>query len=158
MASFSYGQGVLRLLRGSTATTPIDWIGDTVKCGLSSSTHVPNKDDQFVDDGGADDFTDGELSGTGYVIGFGNAGRKSIGSKTMAYNAANDRVELDGADVSWTAISAGTAAQATVLKEGTTNTDSPVLGNVDTGGFPVVTNGGDVTIQWNAGGIFQHTV
>lgn len=159
MASFAYGQGVLRLLRGTTPTTTIDWINDTVKCGLSNTTHVPNKDDTFADDGGADDFIDGELSGTGYTAGFGGAGRKSITTKTISYNATSDRVELDGADVTWTAINAGTAAQATVLKEGATlDSQSAVLGNVDTGGFPVTTNGGDLTIQWNAGGIFQHNV
>lgn len=158
MADFVYGRGALRLLRGNTETTPIDWLGDTVKVGLSTSTHVENKDDTYVDDGGADDFVDGELSGTGYTGGFGGSGRKSIGSKTMAYDAANDRVELDGADVSWTAINAGTAAQATLMKEGTANTDSPCLANVDSGGFPVTTNGGDLTIQWNAEGIIHLTV
>lgn len=151
MASFVYGRGALRLLRGNTETTPIDFLGDTIKVGLSNSTHVPNKDDTFLDDAGADDFIDGELSGTGYS-------RQTLGSKTFAYNAGSDRVELDAADTTWTGINAGTAAQAMVEKDTGVNTTSPCLFNVDTGGFPVVTNGGDLTIQWNVAGIANLTV
>lgn len=155
MTSFVYGRGALRLVIGNAQTTTIDWPGDTatIKTALSTTTHVPNKDDTFYDDGGADDLLDGELSGTGYT-----AGGDTLASETVAYDAANDRVEFDAADAAWTAINAGTAAQATVLKHTGTATTSPVLANVDTGGFPVVTNGGDLTIQWNAEGIIHQTV
>ena len=154
MASFLYGPGALRLIIGNAQTTTIDWPNDTnVKAALSTSTHVPNKDDVFYDDAGADDLLDGELSGTGYT-----AGGDALGTQTVAYDSANDRVEFDAADAAWTGIDAGTAAQATVLKDTGTETTSPVICNVDTGGFPVVTNGGDLTIQWNAEGIFQLTV
>jgi hypothetical protein len=149
-----YGPGALRCIIGNAQTTTIDWPNDTnIKAALSTSTHVPNKDDIFYDDGGADDLLDGELSGTGYT-----AGGDLLGSQTVAYDSANDRVEFDAADAAWTGINAGTAAQATVLKDTGTPTTSPVLVDVDSGGFPVVTNGGDLTIQWNAEGIFQLTV
>ena len=155
MASFVYGRGALRLIIGNAQTTTIDWPGDTatIKTALSTSTHVPNKDDVFYDDAGADDLLDGELSGSGYT-----AGGDLLASEAVAYDSANDRVEFDAADAAWTAINAGTAAQATVQKHTGTATTSPVICNVDTGGFPVVTNGGDLTIQWNAEGIFQLTV
>lgn len=154
MSSFVYGRGALRTIIGNAQTTTIDWPNDaTIKTALSTSTHAPNKDDTFYDDGGADDLLDGELSGTGYT-----AGGDALGSQTVAYDAANDRVEFDAADALWTGINAGTAAQATVLKHTGTATTSPVLANVDTGGFPVVTNGGDLTIQWNAEGIIHLTV
>lgn len=155
MASFVYGPGALRLIIGNAETTTINWTADTatIKAALSTSTHVPNKDNVFMDDGGADDLLDGELSGTGYTTG-GDA----LGGETHAYDSANDRVEFDATDAAWTGINAGTAAQATVLKHTGTATTSPLICNVDTGGFPVVTNGGDLTIQWNAEGIFQLTV
>jgi len=158
VADFLYGRAALKMILGSGVTPTIDLLTDTIKVGLSTSTHVENKDDTFLDDVGADDFIDGELSGTGYTAGFGGAGRKSIGSKTLAYDAANDRVEFDGADQTWTAISAGTAAQATLMREVTNDAGSPPIANVDSGGFPVVTNGGDVTIAWNAEGILHLTV
>lgn len=158
MADFVYGPAALKTILGSGVTPTVDLLNDTIKAGLSSSTHAENKDDTLLDDGSADDFSSGELSGSGYVAGFAGAGRKTVGSKTLAYDSANDRVEFDGADVSWTAIDAGTAAQLTLLREVTNDAGSPPIANVDTGGFPVVTNGGDVTVQWNAEGIIHLTV
>jgi hypothetical protein len=54
MTSFVYGRGALRVIIGNAQTTTIDWPGDsaTIKAALSTSTHVPNKDDTFYDDGG----------------------------------------------------------------------------------------------------------
>lgn len=155
MASFVYGEGALAMIIGNSQTTTISWTVDTatIKTALSTTTHVPNKDDQFYDDVGADDLIDGELSGTGYT-----AGGDAMGGEAHVYDAANDRVEFDATDAAWTAIDAGTAAQATVQKHTGTATTSPLICNVDTGGFPVTTNGGDLTIQWNAEGIFWLTV
>lgn len=154
MASFWYGRGVQASILGSGLTTPIDFLTNVIKVGLSSSVHVPNKDDIFIDDAGADDFVDGQLSGPGYT-----AGGITLTAKTLTYDAANDRVEWDAADVTWTAINAGTAAQATYYDDtGATNAAKRLMWNVDTGGFPVVTNGGDLTIQHNAEGIAHGTV
>ena len=98
-----------------------------------------------------DDFLDGELSGTGYV-------RKTLASKTLTYDTANDRVEWDAADITWTAINAGTAQRATYYDNSqSTDVSRRLWLNVDTGGFPIVTNGGDLTIQHNAEGIAQGT-
>lgn len=133
----------------------LDMLVDTIKVGLSTSVHVPIRDNDFLDEVGADDFIDGELTGTGYVAGFGNSGRKTLASKAIVVDKPNDRAEFDAADVTWTAISAGTAAQATLLQEITNDAASIAIMNIDTGGFPIVTNGGDLTIQWNAEGIGQ---
>lgn len=138
----------------------LDYLSATVKTGLSNGTHVPDKDDQFLDDVGADDFIDGELSGSGYVSGFGNGGRQAddgqLLSKTVVYDTANDRVELDAANTVWTAIDAGTIVQVTLLIEITNDAASVVIANVDVA--DTVTNGGDITIQWDAEGIIQLTV
>lgn len=134
----------------------LDLLVDVIKVGLSNATHVPNKDDQFLDDLGADDFIDGELSGPGYVAGFGGSGRLTLASKTGVYDTVNDRWEFDAADVTWTAINAGTIVQASLLKEITNDAASPIIANVDVA--DTVTNGGDVTIQWDAEGILQFTV
>ena len=158
MADFVYGRAALKMILGSGVSPTVDLLNNTIKVGLSTSTHVENKDDTFLDDVGADDFVDGELSGTGYVAGFGNSGRQTLATKTLAYDAANDRVEFDADDVSWTGINAGTAAQASLLREVTNDAGSPLIANVDSGGFPVVTNGGNLTIQWNAEGIIWLTV
>lgn len=151
MASFVYGLAAELIVEQS-----LDFLVNTIQVGLSTSTHVPNKDDQFLDDVGSDDFVDGELTGSGYVAGFGNSGRVDLASKTVVYDTANDRVELDAADSDWTAIDAGTFAQATLLKEITSDAASVVIANVDTA--DTVTNGSNVTITWNAEGIIQLTV
>lgn len=152
MASFWYGRGLQASILGSALADPINFISNVIMCGLSTSVHVPNKDDIFLSDVGADDFIDGELSGTGYS-------RQTLASKTLTYDTANDRVEWDAADVTWTAITAGTAAQATYFDNtGASDAARRIWLNVDTGGFPVVTNGGDLTIQHNAEGIAQGTV
>lgn len=151
MASFWYGRGIQASILGSGLAGPIDFLNNGMQCGLSTSTHVPNKDDIFLDDGGADDFVDGELSGGNYV-------RKTLGSKTLTYDAANDRVEWDCADITWTAINAGTAARATYWDNSQgTDVSRRLWLNVDTGGFPITTNGGDLTIQQNAEGIAHGT-
>ncbi len=155
MASFLYGLAAELMVEQN-----FDYLVDTIKTGLSNATHVPNKDDQFLDDVGSDDFIDGELSGSGYTAGFGNSGRGAddgqLLSKTVVYDVANDRVELDAANTVWTAIDAGTIVQLTLLKEITNDAASIVVANVDVA--DTVTNGGDITIQWDAEGIIQLTV
>ncbi len=152
MASFAYGLAMELIVEQT-----LDWISDAaIKAGLSNTTHVPDKDDQYLDDAGADDFIDGELSGTGYASGFGNSGRHALTSKAVVYDVANDRVELDADDSVWTAINAGTIAHVTILKEITSDALSPVVIEIDVA--DTVTNGGDITIAYDAEGILQLTV
>jgi len=65
---------------------------------------------------------------------------------------------FDGADVTYTALT-GSSAEAIVLyvKNAGANTTWRLVAYIDTGvtNLPVTPNGGDVTIQWNASGIFK---
>ena len=136
----------------------IDLVSDTIKVMLVTSSYTANADDDFVDNGGANDPIDHELSGTGYVAGFAGSGRKTLAAKAFSVDDPNDRGEFDDtADITWTAINAGTAAGAIVYKHITADTSSVMIAYINTGGFPIVTNGGDLTIQWNAEGILQLT-
>ena len=153
MADFPYNRG-----SGDFADTlqPVDFIVDVIRVALVTSSYVANRDDLLLDAGGANDIIDHELSGTGYVAGHGNSGRKTLASKTFTVDQANDRSEMDAADVVWTAIDAGTPSQAIVHAEGSADdTTARPLSHIDSGGFPIVTNGGDMTIQWSAEGIMQ---
>lgn len=150
MASFIYNTAA-----GDMWQDIIDLINDTIKVGLSTSTHTADRDDDFLDDGSGSDFQSGELTGTGYTAGFGGAGRKTLASKSITVDKTNDRAEFTCAVVTWSAINAGTAAQATVMKEITNDAASKCIANIDTGGFPVVTNGGDLTLTPNAEGLLQ---
>lgn len=151
MADFLYNTGSNDLW---DTTQPIDLIVDTIKVMLCTSSYVADRDNDFIEEG-VNDANEHELTGTGYTAGFGGSGRKTLGSKTITVDKANDRTEFDAADVVWTAISAGTASQALVVKEITNDLASVLIAHIDTGGFPIVTNGGDLTIAWNAEGIFS---
>lgn len=151
MASLVYNRAKKEILDGT-----IDLLTDTLKIMLVTSAYVVDADDTFVDMSGANDPIDEELSGTGYAAGFAGAGRKTLSGKGVSQDDANDRAEFDDtADITWTGISAGTAAAAILYKHNTADTDSVLIAYIDTGGFPIVTNGGDLTIQWNAEGILQ---
>lgn len=141
MASNLYQNGIMLILDRT-----IDYAANTIKVMLLGTGYTPNKDHVFVSDVVAS-----ELSGTGYTGGFGGSGRKTLASKTIGKNDSTDKAYLDAADVTWTAINAGTIGFAVVFKEITSDAASPVICNVDLA--DIVTNGGDVTIAWDAAGI-----
>lgn len=148
MASITTNKGRTLIAKGP-ANSGIDYLADTIKVILLGSGYTPSKDHNFISDLGAN-----ELSGTGYTGGFGGSGRKTLASKTITQDDANDLAVMDAADVTYTAINAGTAAYAAIAKEITSDAASPVIGIVDISP-DIVTNGGDLTVQWGANGIFS---
>jgi hypothetical protein len=64
---------------------------------------------------------------------------------------------FDGTDLTFSAVS-GASVEAIVLyrKNAGANTTWPLIAYIDTGvtGLPVTPNGGNITITWNASGIF----
>ena len=75
---------------------------------------------------------------------------QTIGSKTFTNGV------FDGADVTFTAVT-GSSVEALIIyiDTGSAGT-SPLVAYIDTSvtGLPVTPNGGDITITWNASGIF----
>jgi hypothetical protein len=90
-----------------------------------------------------------EVTGTGYVGGFGGAGRKVLTNKTSAEDDAGNRGYFDADDVTWAGINVGTVGAAIVYREVTSDADSDLVAYVDGGGFPAATNGGALTLQWS---------
>jgi hypothetical protein len=75
---------------------------------------------------------------------------QTIGSKTFTNGV------FDGADATFTAVT-GASIEALVLYVDTgTAATSPLVAYIDTSvtGLPVTPNGGDISITWNASGIF----
>lgn len=64
-----------------------------------------------------------------------------------------------GANVTYTAVAGGSTGTAVVIyvKNAGASTTWRLFAYINTGvtNLPVVTNGGDITIEWNASGIFQ---
>jgi hypothetical protein len=129
-------------LKGMTGA--VDLLNHDIRMALVGSTFNGTANAEFVGSIG----TLGELSGTGYV-------RKVLASKTFTVDTGNNRAEFDCADVVWTGINAGTAIGYILYRHVTNDADSPFIGFVDTGGFPLTTNGGDLTVQVNAEGLIQ---
>ncbi len=150
MATLVYNRAKKEILDGT-----IDLLTDTLKIMLVTSSYVADADNDFVEEG-VNDANEHELTGTGYDPGFAGSGRKTLSGKGVTEDDTNDRAEFDDSgDITWTGINAGTAAGAILYKHITADTASILIAYIDSGGFPVVTNGGDLTIQWNAEGILQ---
>ena len=159
MANIVMNTGKLRMVAGSTGE--VDIINDTIKCMLVEVNDEPDDPDiEFVGDYlGVGDAT--ELTSTGYTPGFGNAGRKTLASKAIAVDQANDRAEFDFADIVWTGLdqaAAETIVGLGLIKEITNDAASPILCALDTAtGLPLTPNGSDVTLTVNAEGFLHWT-
>ena len=126
----------------------------SLKLTLLDSTYVPNKNRNFVDDGTADDQASHEINVTGYQPGFGGTGRKVPTGRVINRDDPNARLEFDFNDQTWTALGSGaTIGGVGLIVEKTSDATSWDLGFDDTNNVP--TNGGDITYQPNAEGVFQ---
>lgn len=144
VTAFVYG----RHLEGqysATAARRVDWVSDSIKVMLASSSYVPDQDaHDFVND------VTNEISGTGYT-----AGGAALGSKTVTYVGASNQLQLDASDSQWTSATF-TARYAVIYKDTGTASTSPLIAYVDFGADQSVSSGA-FTIQWAASGIVTLT-
>lgn len=127
MANALYALGKEKILSGA-----INFVSDTIKVALVKNTYPQNlTTDDFYDDISA------------YVIGT----PQTLGSKSVALGV------FDAGDVTYTAVTAGDTLEGVVIYKDTgVEGTSPLLAYIDTiTGFPLATNGGDITIQWDNG-------
>jgi hypothetical protein len=125
----------------------INWTSDTIKVMLCNG-YTPNQDTHVY----KSDVT-GEVTGTGYV-----AGGATLTSKTITYNATNNTITLDAADISTDWANSTITATHAVIYDASPATDAtrPLLGYVDFGGTQSSSNG-NFQITWDAAGIFTIT-
>ena len=127
MANSLYAKGKEKFLSGA-----INLITDTIKVALVKNTYPQNlTTDDFYDDISA------------YVIGT----PQTLAAKSVALGV------FDAGDVTYTAVTAGDTLEGVVIYKDTgVAGTSPLLAYIDTiTGFPLATNGGDITIQWDNG-------
>jgi hypothetical protein len=151
MASFVYNYGAQEIANGN-----IDWVNDTLKIMFVTSSYVANRDDDFVEEG-ANDANEHEIQAATYGGGYGQAGRKSLASKSVAENEANDQVRFDAANftggTTWSGLAGGeTIAAAIVIKEITNDLASVLIAYLDTNN--VTLNGSDVDLTFDGTGVF----
>ena len=76
----------------------------------------------------------------------------ALTSKTIGTVAAG---VFDADNVTFTAVSGNSVESVNLLKDTGTTSTSDLIAYFDTGtGLPVTPNGGDITVTWNASGIF----
>jgi hypothetical protein len=93
-----------------------------------------------------------EFNGSGYVAGGG-----SLAAETVTEDDTLNLAKFLASNFTFATLGAGTRQiQAAVVYKfnGSIAASQPVA-FIDTGGFPISANGGDITLQWNANGIIQ---
>lgn len=127
---------------GSTAADRVEWVANTIKVSLHTSSHTIDQDahDYFAD------LTNELPTAGGYT-----AGGVTLGGKTLTYDTATDEARLDANDAQWTSASF-TAAQAHVYKDTGAGATSHLMSYVDFQGNETVSSG-TFTIQWAANGV-----
>lgn len=152
MANVFFTKAKRDLLKSGAGS--IDLEGDTLKVMLVDSTYAPNPDDEFVDDGTANDPLSHEISVTGYTGGFGGGGRKTITGSAVTADLTDDEAVWDANDITWTALGSGaTIGGCVIIKEITDDTLSRVIAFLDT--TNIATNGSNINLSWNSEGIFN---
>lgn len=129
--------GLRRVLDGTFNLT-----SGVVKVMLLNTAYVPDPDHEFVSSLSAF-----EMSGTGYVGGFGGSGRKTLAGKAFAKDDTLNCATMDATDPTWAGADFGTAGFMAIVQEVTNNGDSPVLAILDLGTGGVLTMGGTFTVQ-----------
>jgi hypothetical protein len=130
MANALYGLGKKKILDAD-----IDLLVDTIKVALVKNDYAQNlTSDEFYS------------SISASVIGT----PQTLSSKTTTLGV------FDAADVTFSAVAVGpTLEGAVIYKDTGVAGTSPLIAYIDTiTGFPLVANGGDITIQWD-GGVYK---
>ena len=127
MANAFYTKGKEKILSGS-----INWVSDTIKAMLVKNTYPQNlATDEFVSD----------------ISAYRLNTDQTLGSKSVTGGV------FDAGDATFASVTAGDTSEGVVSYKDTGNpATSPLLIYIDAiTGFPLATNGGDVTAAWDNG-------
>lgn len=135
MANLFYRKGKVKL-----ADRTIDYVNDTIKVALVTSSYTPAHTHEFFSD------VTNEVTGTGYT-----AGGATLGTKAIAEDTSNNRVKYTAANPSWST-STITARAAVIYKSTGTASTSALIGYVDFGSDQTSTSG-TFAVQWDSNGV-----
>ena len=127
MSNAHYAKGKEKIL-----TAQINFSTDTIKVALVKNTYPQNLS--------TDEFFSVVSS---YVLGT---------PQTLANKSITNGV-FDADDATFAAVTAGDTSEGVVIYKDTgTASTSPLIAYIDTiTGFPLLTNGGDIVVQWDSG-------
>jgi len=127
----------------------IDWLDDSIKVALVSSSYTPLQDTNDY----WDDVVSYEIpNGNGYTT-----GGIALTGKTSEYDAGTNTTTINADDVNWS--NATITARYAVIYSDTpvTNTAKALIAYLDFGEDKSSSNG-PFSIQWNASGIIEFTI
>lgn len=79
-----------------------------------------------------------------------------VGTPQTLANTTTTSGTFDADNVTYTAVSGNTVEAIIIYKDTGNSATSNLIAYIDSGtGLPVTPNGGDITISWNASGIFS---
>ena len=120
---------------GTSSGTSIDLINDTIKIALiDTGTYTFSQTHEYWS------------SASGSIVG----SAVTLGTKTVTDNV------FDAADATFTSVSGVSVEALIIYKDTGTASTSPLIAYIDVAasGLPVTPNGGNITVQFNASGIF----
>lgn len=140
----------------AAAEMPLDLTGDTIGVLLGSD------DTAYTFDAADGDYVGDILdSGTTATEFTGSYTPQALANATINEDNSNDRAEFDADDVTFSSLNNDTIQFALLGKQvggdWTTYGDDPLVAYITSTEFPLTTNGGDVTINWDSNGIIHIT-
>lgn len=134
------------------ASANLNWASAVLRVLLERSTsgYTVNKDHDYVSD----------LASL-VEISVASYSRQTLGSAAVNIDDANDRVELDCADISFGSLETGQIARALIFYVQTggndaSASDDPLIAYIDTAtGLPATLGGGTFSVTINAEGLIQ---
>jgi len=97
-------------------------------------------------------FSGAELSSTSFTGGYSGTMRISMTSRVLNTNQTSNQAEFQAATVVWSGISAGVAHAFVVLQQSGADARSELVMYNSLGGFPITTNGTNLTISFTSAG------
>ena len=97
-------------------------------------------------------YSGAELSSTSFTAGYSGTMRISLTGRVLNTNQTSNQAEFQAATVVWSGISAGVAHAFIIVQQSGADARSEVIMFNSLGGFPITTNGTNLTISFTSAG------
>lgn len=155
VSSFVYdlakaGLGISALISGVNVNTSV-WSSTTASFiwTLVTASYIPAENHIYFSA-----FSGSELSSASYGGGHGGSIRLPVASRVLNFNTTSHQAEFQANSVTWSGISAGTAAAFIVGQVFASDGNSILITYNSLAGFPLATNGTNLTLAPTSAGIF----
>ena len=117
---------------------------------LVSNNYVPNEAHVYASAISGAEVSDPDS----FTSGYGGTARISLTGRILNINTTSHQAEFQANTITWSAIDAGTAHAFVILQQTGSNGTSPLVAYNSLGGFPITTNGTNLTLSVTSAGLF----